>query len=66
MIAPPAPHLRRCHPRLAHAWPLLAALALAAVASGCMTEPPDNDLPWNKPQSWEGTPALPSGMFQNQ
>ena len=50
---------------LSRAWLLLGALALVSLASGCMTEPPDSDLPWNKPQSWEGSPALPPGMFQN-
>ncbi len=48
------------------AWLLLAALAFIACVSGCMTEPPDNDLPWNKPQSWEGTPAMPPGLFQKE
>jgi len=50
----------------ARALALLAGMTLISVVSGCMTEPPENDLPWNKPQSWEGTPALPPGMFQNQ
>jgi hypothetical protein len=32
-----------------------AALAFCA---GCATTE-DSDLPWNTPQSWEGSPAIP-------
>lgn len=29
--------------------------------SGCATHDPDreSDMPWNMPQSWEGSPAIP-------
>lgn len=35
---------------------LLSTLALAALASGCLSiqENPDSDLPSNAPASWEG------------
>ena len=45
---------------------LLAGLAAAVALSGCMTAPADNDMPWNKPQTWEGSPYLPPGMFAPQ
>jgi hypothetical protein len=31
--------------------------------SGCATTADESDLPWNVPQSWEGSPSLP-GMQQ--
>lgn len=41
----------------------LAVLAVLAVlcASGCATRDPDaeSDIPWNAPQSWEGSPYIP-------
>ena len=43
-------------------WP--AAAMIAALAAGCMADPAAGDLPWAKQETWEGTPALPSGMFQ--
>ncbi len=44
---------------------LLIAALFAAIAflAGCATTP-DSDIPWNVPQQWEGTPALPSGFMQ--
>lgn len=42
---------------------LAATAGLLSLLSGCMTEPAENDLPWNKPQTWEGTPAIPPGVF---
>ncbi|HMP90513.1 MAG TPA: hypothetical protein PJ991_09940 [Kiritimatiellia bacterium] len=42
---------------------LLAVFCLIVMflASGCATTDPDrdSDLPWNMPQSWEGSPAIP-------
>lgn len=41
---------------------LAAMLALAAmIVAGCASVDPDraSDLPWNVPQSWEGSPAIP-------
>lgn len=40
---------------------LLAALALPLAFSGCATTDPEreSDMPWNMPQSWEGSPAIP-------
>jgi ABC-type glycerol-3-phosphate transport system substrate-binding protein len=35
---------------------LLAAAALCAAAGCASTE---SDLPWNTPQSWEGSPTIP-------
>ena len=45
---------------------LVMGLAIAALASGCMSDPAAGDLPWAKQEKWEGSPALPSGMFQNR
>lgn len=43
-----------------------AALALAFAAAGCMRDrPPDSDVPWSTPQSWEGTIPLPSSFQQD-
>ena len=36
----------------------LLAAALAAGSVGCVT-PNDSDMPWNAPQSWEGSPTIP-------
>ena len=36
---------------------ILAGVALLTV-SGCMTTD-NSDMPWNTPQSWEGTPSIP-------
>jgi hypothetical protein len=43
---------------------LLAGAVISALAAGCMADPAEGDLPWAKPQTWEGTPALPPGMTQ--
>ena len=45
---------------------LALVAAVAAMLSGCMSNPADGDLPWNKQQSWEGTPVMPMGMFNQQ
>ncbi len=38
----------------------LALLLAAALAGGCAaTGPAENSMPWNTPQNWEGSPALP-------
>jgi hypothetical protein len=37
--------------------PLL--LAVLSVAAGCATTVNDSDIPWNDPQPWEGSPAIP-------
>lgn len=36
-------------------------LAMLMAVSGCATTDPEreSDLPWNMPQSWEGSPAIP-------
>lgn len=31
----------------------------ALLAAGCATTQSESNIPWNAPQSWEGTPALP-------
>jgi hypothetical protein len=40
---------------------LTAVLALcAAFATGCTTTPDDeSEMPWNTPESWEGSPYVP-------
>ena len=38
---------------------LAAAAAALALLSGCDTTDEDSDLPWNTPQSWEGSPSIP-------
>jgi ribonuclease PH len=35
---------------------LLACLPLLA---GCVSAGADSDIPWNDPQPWEGSPAIP-------
>jgi len=45
-------------------WKYLVALVVVACAFtliGCASTDPDreSDLPWNVPQSWEGSPAIP-------
>ncbi len=40
----------------------LALLAvIAALSAGCATTDPytDSSIPWNAPQSWEGSPGIP-------
>lgn len=36
----------------------LAMLAVCAILTAC-TPPPDSDIPWNRPQPWEGSPMIP-------
>ena len=43
---------------------LAVGAMIAVLASGCMSDPAAGDLPWAKQETWEGTPALPTGMFQ--
>ena len=40
---------------------LILLLGLLGLAVGCATTDGDydSDLPWNTPQSWEGSPAIP-------
>jgi hypothetical protein len=40
---------------------LLALSVIACALSGCATS--ESEIPWNAPQSWEGTPAIP-GLSQ--
>lgn len=48
-------------------WLLAACAALAILGlCGCMSSPHEGDLPWSPSASWEGTPALPGGMFNPQ
>ena len=42
---------------------MLAAVALAALVAGCATTD-ESDIPWNRPQSWEGSPSIP-GLNQD-
>ena len=39
---------------------------IAALATGCMSDPDAGDLPWAKQEIWEGSPALPPGMLQQR
>jgi hypothetical protein len=34
-------------------------LAGVALLTGCATMEDESDLPWNTPQSWEGSPSIP-------
>ena len=43
---------------------LAAGAVIAALASGCLSDPAEGDLPWAKQETWEGSPALPAGMLQ--
>ena len=36
---------------------LAALLAAVVLLGGCVTA--DSEIPWNAPQSWEGSPMLP-------
>jgi hypothetical protein len=45
---------------------LVAGALIAACVTGCLSDPADGDLPWNKQQTWEGSPALPPGMLQQR
>jgi predicted outer membrane protein len=39
---------------------MITLLALAALLiAGCATLEDESDLPWNTPQPWEGSPAIP-------
>jgi hypothetical protein len=42
---------------------ITSALAIAAVAlsfcAGCATTDNESSIPWNTPQSWEGSPMIP-------
>ncbi|HMP72904.1 MAG TPA: hypothetical protein PKE55_06520 [Kiritimatiellia bacterium] len=42
---------------------ILMFAAGAALYSGCAHPDRESELPWNTPQSWEGSPFLP-GMDQ--
>jgi len=38
----------------------ISLFALAALLiGGCATMEDESDLPWNTPQPWEGSPAIP-------
>lgn len=37
----------------------LIILAGAALLTGCATLEDESDMPWNTPQSWEGSPSIP-------
>ena len=39
-------------------WLAAGLIGLAAVLSGCATTT-ESDMPWNAPQSWEGSPYVP-------
>ncbi len=43
---------------------LLAGASMMLLLAGCMADPAAGDLPWAKPESWEGSPALPAGVMQ--
>ena len=40
---------------------MLSLAATVFFSSGCGTIDPDaeSEIPWNTPQSWEGTPGIP-------
>jgi hypothetical protein len=42
---------------------LLALVVIGLIPAGCATMEDESDLPWNTPQSWEGSPSIP-GMNQ--
>ncbi len=37
----------------------VALVGCVVVISGCMSANTESDLPWNTPQSWEGSVQLP-------
>ena len=43
------------------AFSLVGMVALSALLAGCATTDGEyeSDLPWNTPQTWEGSPAIP-------
>ncbi len=43
---------------------LLAGVGMTLLLSGCLADPAAGDLPWAKPEAWEGSPALPPGVMQ--
>jgi hypothetical protein len=46
--------------KVTSAWFGVAAIVwLAAHAGGCATTESDTDMPWNTPQTWEGSPYIP-------
>jgi len=38
---------------------LLLLTVCLALAAGCATSGNESDIPWNDPQPWEGSPAIP-------
>lgn len=44
---------------------MLSFIAAISIAIGCASTGPgeESDMPWNTPQSWEGSPAIP-GLSQ--
>ncbi|MCK5528812.1 MAG: hypothetical protein KAI74_03955 [Kiritimatiellae bacterium] len=42
---------------------MIMAMGAVALLSGCMSANTESDLPWNTPQTWEGSVSLP-GMNQ--
>jgi hypothetical protein len=45
---------------------LLVGAWLLCCVSGCLSDPAAGDLPWAKPEAWEGSPALPPGVLQQR
>jgi len=49
-----------------HILALVVGATIAALATGCLSDPAEGDLPWAKQELWEGSPALPPGMLQQK
>ncbi|MDA0323588.1 MAG: hypothetical protein O2923_12860 [Verrucomicrobia bacterium] len=45
--------------RFLHATALSILTVCACLLIGCATATDDSDIPWGRPESWEGSPSIP-------
>ncbi len=56
----PSPLSKRLRMRTAFLFLSLLLTTAAALMTGCaMTGEDESDMPWNTPESWEGSPMIP-------